>query len=404
MEEPLIRVLAEMEMTGVYVDMEALNGIAQSLREELASLEHSVCEMAGVPDLNVHSPKQLGEVLFDKLKLNAQAKTTGKTKQYSTSEDTLLSLKDKHPIIDAILELRGVKKLLSTYVEALPELINPQTHRIHTSFNQAVTATGRLSSTNPNLQNIPIRDAKGREVRRAFSTAFEDRCILSADYSQVELRIMAHLSRDEHMMEAFKKGQDVHTATAARIYQLPLEEVTREQRSHAKTANFGIIYGISAFGLAQRLGISRTDAKALIDGYFASYPGVKTYMETVVREAREKGYVETVLGRKRILRDIQSTNPVVRGFAERNAINAPIQGSSADIIKVAMVRIHKRLKEDNFKSKMILQVHDELVFEADKTELEALKTMVVAEMQSAWIMRVPLLAEAGSGKNWLEAH
>lgn len=403
-EEPLIRVLAEMEMTGVYVDMDALETIAGSLRQELIELEKQVCDMAGEPNLNVHSPKQLGDILFGKLKLDGQARTTGKTKQYSTSEETLLALKDKHPIVEAILSMRGVKKLLSTYVEALPELINPRTRRIHTSFNQAVTATGRLSSTNPNLQNIPIRDAKGREVRKAFSTPSADRCILSADYSQIELRIMAHLSEDEHLIEAFGQGLDIHTATAARIYQVSLDQVSKAQRSHAKTANFGIIYGISAFGLAQRLGISRSEAKALIDGYFVSYPKVKIYMDTAIREAREKGYVETILGRKRILRDIQSANPVVRGYAERNAINAPIQGSSADLIKLAMVRIHRRLQAEHFVSKMILQVHDELVFEADIQELEALKAVVMEEMQAALSLRVPLLAEAGVGKNWLEAH
>ena len=367
----------------------------------MKQIEEEVHQIAGT-DFNIASPKQVGEVLFDKLKIVDKAKKT-KTGQYVTSEDVLESLRGKHEIVGKILEHRGLKKLLGTYVDALPKLINPKTGHIHTSFNQTVTATGRLSSSNPNLQNIPIRNEDGKEIRKAFIP--DEGCeFFSADYSQIELRIMAHLSEDPHLIEAFQKDQDIHAATAAKIYKEKIENVTREQRNKAKTANFGIIYGISVFGLAERLNVDRKEAKALIDGYFSNYPNVKMYMETSIQAAKEKGYIETIFKRKRFLPDINSHNAVVRGYAERNAINAPIQGSAADIIKVAMIRIYQRFQEENIRSKMILQVHDELNFSVYPEEKERVQQIVLTEMESAYQMKVPLKADCGWGKNWLEAH
>jgi DNA polymerase-1 len=341
-------------------------------------------------------------ILFIKLKIDPKAKPS-KQGGYSTSEDVLTKLINRHPIVPLILEYRGLKKLLSTYINALPELINSRTGKIHTSFNQTVTATGRLSSSNPNLQNIPIRDDNGKEIRKAFIPD-EEELFFSADYSQIELRIMAHLSKDENMIKAFLSGEDIHAATASKIFGLPISEVTSDMRRKAKTANFGIIYGISAFGLSERLNISRTEAKALIDGYFASFPAVKEYMEKSIAVAREKGYVETITGRRRVLQDINSNNSIVRGYAERNAINAPIQGSAADIIKIAMIRVANRIKSEKLGAKMIIQVHDELNFSVPASELEQLKTIVTEEMSAAYQMSVPLIADTGSGKNWLEAH
>lgn len=400
-ECPLIYVLADMEWTGVRLDLEALKELSVELTEELTRIEEKIIRMAGI-SFNVNSPKQIGEVLFEQMKIIENPKKT-KTGQYSTSESELEKLRNKHPIIEKILEHRGLKKLLSTYIDAFPQLINRQTGKIHTSFNQSVTATGRLSSTNPNLQNIPIRDERGKEMRKVFIP--DKGCFfLSADYSQIELRIMAHLSKDKNMTEAFNSGYDIHAATASKIYNLPLNEVTSDMRRKAKTANFGIIYGISVFGLSERLNIPRSEAKELIDGYFATYPEVKRYMEQSIGTAQEKGYVETIFGRKRFLSDINSRNTVVRGYAERNAINAPIQGSAADIIKVAMIRIFKRLEEEGLKSKMILQVHDELNFNVIANELERVKKIVIEEMEAAYPLRVPLKTDCGVGENWLEAH
>ena len=345
----------------------------------------------------------MGEVLFDKLQLDSKAKKT-KTGGYSTSEEVLEKLRSKHPIVDKLLEYRGIKKLLSTYIDALPELINPTTGKIHTSYNQAVTATGRLSSTNPNLQNIPVRDEMGREIRKAFIADNEECIFFSADYSQIELRIMAHLSGDPHMIDAFCEGEDIHAATAAKIYGLSPAEVSSDMRRKAKTANFGIIYGISVFGLAERLDIPRGEAKELIDGYFKSYPRIREYMDESIRAAKEKGYVETLFKRKRFLPDINSHNAIVRGYAERNAINAPIQGSAADIIKLAMIHIHQRFEEENLRSRMILQVHDELNFNVWKDELEKVKEIVLDGMEQVIKLRVPLIADYGEGENWLVAH
>lgn len=401
-EMPLVAVLADMERTGIKLDTEALRQSSETLTAELDVLEKEIIELAG-ETFNINSTKQVGEILFDKLKIVDKAKKT-KTGSYSTSEEVLTKLKSKHPIVEKILDYRGIKKLLSTYVDALPLLINPHTGKIHTSFNQTVTATGRLSSTNPNIQNIPIRDEMGREIRKAFVPDSDECVFLSADYSQIELRIMAHLSGDTHMIEAFQKGEDIHAATAAKIYDIPIQEVTGDMRRKAKTANFGIIYGISVFGLSERLNIPRSESKELIDGYFNSYPGVKEYMDESILKAKEKGYVETIFNRRRYLPDINSQNAIVRGYAERNAINAPIQGSAADIIKLAMVRIYRRLEEKQLKSKMILQVHDELNFNVYKDELEIVKTIVKEEMERVIELKVPLLAECGVGNNWLEAH
>jgi DNA polymerase-1 len=400
-EMPLVPVLAYMERNGVRIDTEALKETSRHFTARMNQIEEEVHRLAGV-EFNIASPKQVGEVLFDRLKIVDKPKKT-KTGQYVTSEEVLESLKGKHEIVEKILEHRGLKKLLGTYIDALPQLINPETGHIHTSFNQTVTATGRLSSSNPNLQNIPVRNEDGKEIRKAFIP--DEGCeFFSADYSQIELRIMAHLSGDPHMIEAFRANQDIHAATAAKIYKEKLEDVTREQRSKAKTANFGIIYGISVFGLAERLGIDRKEAKELIDGYFENYPHVKEYMDSSIQSARQKGYIETVFHRRRYLPDINSRNAVVRGYAERNAINAPIQGSAADIIKVAMIRIYRRFREEGIRSKMILQVHDELNFSVVPEEKEKVQQIVIAEMESAYKMKVPLLADCGWGKNWLEAH
>lgn len=400
-EMPLVPVLARMEMNGVRVDTESLAETSRQFAERMSTIEKEIHEMAGM-DFNISSPKQVGEVLFDKLKIVDKAKKT-KTGQYVTSEDVLQNLKSRHPIVEKILDYRGYKKLLSTYVDSLPQLINPKTGHIHTSYNQAVTSTGRLSSSDPNLQNIPIRDENGKEVRKAFIP--DEGCeFFSADYSQIELRIMAHLSQDENMIEAFTQGYDIHAATAAKIYKIPIEEVTADQRRKAKTANFGIIYGITVFGLAERMEVSRAEAKELIDGYFATYPKVREYMDISIQMARERGYTETMFSRRCMLPDINSHNAVVRGYAERNAINTPIQGSAADIIKIAMVRIDRRMQAENMRSKMILQVHDELNFSVFPEEKERLQKMVVEEMESACQMSVPLIADCGWGKNWLEAH
>ena len=400
-EMPLVPVLAYMERNGVRIDTDALKETSRHFTARMNQIEEEVHQLAGM-EFNIASPKQVGEVLFDRLKIVEKAKKT-KTGQYVTSEEVLESLRGKHEIVGKILEHRGLKKLLGTYIDALPQLINPATGRIHTSFNQTVTATGRLSSSNPNLQNIPIRNEDGKEIRKAFIPD-EGSEFFSADYSQIELRIMAHLSNDPHMIEAFQKDQDIHAATAAKIYKVKLEEVTREQRSKAKTANFGIIYGISVFGLAERLNVDRKEAKALIDGYFENYPNVKAYMDQSIQEAREKGYIETIFKRKRYLPDINSKNAVVRGYAERNAINAPIQGSAADIIKVAMIRIYQRFQEEGIHSKMILQVHDELNFSVLPEEKEKVQQIVISEMEAAYKMKAPLRADHGWGHNWLEAH
>jgi len=400
-EMPLVKVLAEMEFTGVGLDTFSLAQSSENMSLRLTNIENEIQNIAGVK-FNVNSPKQLGEILFEKLEIGEKPKKT-KTGQYSTSEENLESLKSKHPIIDLILEQRGLKKLLSTYIDALPLLINPKTGNLHTSFNQAITSTGRLSSSNPNLQNIPIRDEIGKEIRKAFIPE-PDQYFFSADYSQIELRLMAHLSQDPNMIEAFNSNKDIHAATASKIYKTPIEEVTQDMRRKAKTANFGIIYGISVFGLAERMNVSRTEAKTLIDGYFETYPLVKKYMEKSIIEAKENGWVQTMYNRKRYLPDIHSQNAVVRGYAERNAINAPIQGTAADIIKIAMVNIQKSIERNKLKAKMILQVHDELNFTVPKEELELLKNIVINEMESAVKLSVPLKADTGYGLNWLEAH
>ena len=400
-ELPLIYVLADMEYTGVRLDKEALGEYSKTLTQELQNIETKIFKEAG-SEFNINSAKQVGEVLFDKLKIVDKPKKT-KTGQYVTSEETLESIKDAHPVVGQILEYRGLKKLLSTYIDALPLLISSLDNKVHTSYNQTVTATGRLSSSNPNLQNIPIREAQGKEIRKAFIA--DEGCIFfSADYSQIELRIMAHLSQDPTMIEAFNSGEDIHTATAAKIYKLPINEVTGDMRRKAKTANFGIIYGISVFGLAERLSIPRGEAKELIDGYFTTYPKVKEYMDKSISVARENNHVETVFGRKRYLPDINSRNTTVRGYAERNAINAPIQGSAADIIKVAMNRIFERFEQSGLKSKMILQVHDELNFNVIESEMAQVQSIVIEEMENAYKLAVPLKADCGKGKNWLEAH
>jgi DNA polymerase-1 len=400
-EMPLVPVLVELETNGVLLDTAALQQSSEHFTATMKQMESEIYQLAG-GEFNVSSPKQVGEVLFEKLKIVEKPKKT-KTGQYVTSEEVLESLRHKHPVIEKILEYRGLKKLLGTYIDALPQLINPRTGRIHTSFNQTVTATGRLSSSNPNLQNIPIRDDNGKEIRKAFIP--DEGCsFFSADYSQIELRIMAHLSGDKNMIEAFKSGHDIHAATAAKIYKVEIGDVTSDMRRKAKTANFGIIYGISVFGLAERLGIERKEAKELIDGYFATYPDIKGYMDRSISEARENGYVETIYNRKRYLPDINSHNAVVRGYAERNAINAPIQGSAADIIKVAMVNIYRRFRKENIKAKMILQVHDELNFSVPDDEKQKVEQIVLEEMERAYPMRVPLKADSGWGNNWLEAH
>ena len=401
LEMPLVAVLAEMERNGVCLDTAALHETSGKFTRLMEDLEKEIHALAGM-EFNIASPKQVGEVLFDRLQITSKPKKT-KTGQYVTSEDVLESLRSKHPIVEKILEHRGVKKLLGTYVDALPLLINPRTGHIHTSFNQTITTTGRLSSSNPNLQNIPVRDAMGKEVRKAFVSCPGD-LFFSADYSQIELRIMAHLSQDANLIDAFMQGHDIHTATAAKIFKKELSEVTADERRKAKTANFGIIYGISAFGLAERMGVSRTEAKQLIDEYFITYPGVKAYMDRSIAMAREEGFTTTLWQRRCYLPDINSHNATVRGYAERNAINAPIQGTAADIIKVAMVRIHKRMQAEGVQSRMILQVHDELNFSVPPHEKETIQRIVIEEMQAAAQLRVPLIADCGWGENWLEAH
>jgi len=401
-EMPLIPVLMKMEHQGVKLDVDALNIFAEELREDIIRTEADIFSLAGT-EFNISSPRQLGEVLFDRLKIISDPKRT-KTKQYATGEEILTELKDKHPVVSKILEHRSLKKLLTTYVSALPKLVKPGTGKIHTSFNQALVTTGRLSSVNPNLQNIPVREERGREIRKAFIPEKKGNIFFSADYSQIELRLMAHLSGDKQMIEAFVRNEDIHTATAAKIYKLDPKDVSKEMRSKAKTANFGIIYGISAFGLAQRMRISRSEARSLIDGYFENYPGVREYMNKSISMAREQGFVETMFGRRRYLPDILSRNSVVRGNAERNAINSPIQGSAADIIKIAMIRIQEFLDKEQFHSSMILQVHDELNFDVIPEELDRLKTMVVKEMENATSLQVPITVDWGEGANWLEAH
>lgn len=400
-ELPLSAVLREMEQAGVRIDVDMLKKAEDQLNGELQVLEQQIYASAEAT-FNINSPKQVGEVLFDQLKLDAKAKKS-KTGQYSTSEEVLLALKPKHPVVGMILEYRELKKLISTYISALPTYINAETGKIHTTYNQTVTATGRLSSSNPNLQNLPIRSERGQLIRQAVIP--DEGCVfLSADYSQIELRLMAHFSQDPHLVEAFRSGQDVHAATAAKIFNVPIEEVTKDQRRQAKTANFGIIYGISAFGLAQQLDCSRSEAKALIDGYFAAFPGVIDYIERQKELAREQGYAITLFGRKRYLPDIVSHNATVRSFAERNAVNSPIQGTAADIIKMAMVTIHRRLKEEGLKAQMIMQVHDELNFNVPMDEVDRVREIVVSEMQNVVHLTVPLIADCGVGRNWLDAH
>ncbi len=400
-ELPLVKVLASMELAGARIDVKALHDYSIALTEQMNRLETECHQLAGVP-FNTASPAQVGEVLFDHLKIDPKAKKT-KTGQYSTTEDILLKLRDRHPLIDKILELRGIRKLLSTYVNALPALINPATGRIHTTYNQTVTATGRLSSTNPNLQNIPVRNDEGKEIRRAFIPA-DGNVFFSADYSQIELRLVADLSHDQTMLDAFAHGHDIHAITAARIYHKPLEQVTGDERRKAKTANFGILYGISAFGLAQRLNIPRDEAKMLIDGYYATFPQVRDYIDRSIAQAREKGYVTTLYGRRRMLPDINSRNAVVRGFSERNAINAPIQGTAADVIKLAMVRIYQRFQDEGIQSRMILQVHDELNFDVLPSELDRVQRIVIEEMEGVYQGNVKLTASHGAATNWLDAH
>ena len=400
-ELPLVRVLASMELAGARIDVKSLNEYSVFLTEQMNRLESECHQLAGM-NFNTASPAQVGEVLFDRLKIDPKAKKT-KTGQYSTTEEVLLKLQDRHPLVDKILKLRGIRKLLSTYVNALPALINPSTGRIHTTYNQTVTATGRLSSTNPNLQNIPVRTDDGKEIRRAFIPA-DGNVFFSADYSQIELRLVADLSHDKTMIDAFANDHDIHAITASRIYHKPLELVTSDERRKAKTANFGILYGISAFGLAQRLNIPRDEAKMLIDGYYTTFPQVRDYIDRSIAQAREKGYVTTLYGRRRMLPDINSRNAVVRGFSERNAINAPIQGTAADVIKLAMVRIYKRFHDEGIKSQMILQVHDELNFDVIPSELEQVERIVIEEMEGVYQGQVRLTASHGAASNWLDAH
>ena len=403
MEEPLLKVLSKMERNGVRVDLGSLKDFTEHLRQEMLEREARIREMAGDPSLNISSPKQVGTVLFEKLKLSDKPKKNNNG-TYSTEESTLLDLADKHPIVDEILEYRAVRKLLSTYIEPFPGFIEPSDGKVHTTFNQALTATGRLSSSNPNLQNIPIRSDRGREIRKAFVPSTPDGLILSADYSQIELRIMAHLSCDQHLISAFKQGVDIHTATAEKIFGIPHEQVTADQRRIAKTANFGIMYGISAFGLAQRLRISRKEAQKIIDDYFAGFPSILSFIEDTKAAARETGYVETIFGRRRYIPDINSKNGTMRALAERNAVNAPIQGTSADIIKMAMIEVDKSMTEAGMKSRMVLQIHDELVFDAVPEEIGELRRIVIDRMENVVKLSVPLTVECNYGKNWLEAH
>lgn len=402
-EEPLMHVLEKMELAGVKVDLAQLGEFAEELRKEMNEREARIREMAEMPELNISSPRQIGELLFDKLKLDPKAKKTARG-SYTTDEATLTALSDKHPIIEEILEFRAVKKLLSTYIEPFPMFVNKQTGRVHTTFNQALTATGRLSSSNPNLQNIPIRTERGKEIRKAFVAGSADGLIVSADYSQIELRIMAHLSQDQHLIQAFRNGVDVHAATAEKIFGVPHEEVTADQRRVAKTANFGIMYGISSFGLSQRLGISRSEAKKLIDDYFNAFPAIRSFIDDTIAAARENGYVETIFGRRRYLPDINAKNATVRALAERNAVNAPIQGTAADIIKLAMIGVDRKMAEEGLKSKMVLQIHDELLFDTISSEREKLMSIVKEQMEHVTELSVPLTVECNYGKNWLEAH
>jgi len=401
-ELPLVEVLSAMEQEGINLNTAFLKNFEKELETDIDLLEKRIFDQAG-EEFNLASPKQLGPILFEKLKLVDKPKKT-KTGQYSTAEDVLSYLAKDHQIVEDILNWRSLNKLQSTYVKALPEEINPKTNRVHTVYNQAVAATGRLSSNQPNLQNIPVRTERGQQVRKAFIPRDENHVLLAADYSQIELRIIAALSKDPAMVEAFQKGEDIHATTAAKVFGVPLEEVSREQRSNAKTVNFGIVYGVSAFGLSQQTNLSRSESKELIEAYYASYPHLKAYMSKQVDFARENGYVETVLGRRRYLKDINSQNAIVRGAAERNAVNAPIQGSAADIIKIAMINIHKRMKAETWASKMLLQVHDELVFDVPITEVDTLKKMVKYEMENAFTLDVPLVVDIGVGDNWLEAH
>ncbi|MBE7179082.1 MAG: DNA polymerase I, partial [Mucilaginibacter polytrichastri] len=401
-ENPLIYVLADVEFEGVRIDRDTLSTISQQLASDIKTLEQTVYEKCGGP-FNISSPKQLGDVLFLKLKLDEKAKKT-KTGQFQTGEDVLMALAHKHDVVRDIVDYRQLLKLKSTYVDALPQLINPKTGRVHTSYNQAVAATGRLSSNNPNLQNIPIRTERGREVRKAFIARDADHVLLSADYSQIELRIIAEISQDENMLDAFSKGLDIHTATAAKVYDLALEEVESSHRRNAKAVNFGIIYGQSAFGLSQSLGIPRSEAGEIIAEYFKQYAGIKKYMSDTMNFARENGYVQTLMGRRRYLRDINSANQTVRGFAERNAINAPIQGSAADMIKIAMLNIHRELKAQKLGAKMTMQVHDELVFDVPRTEVARVKPIIEEHMKNAIQTKVPIVVEIGEGDNWLAAH
>ena len=402
-EGPLIYVLEEMEREGVKVDENQLNHYSKELGKEMEALQAEILEMAGM-QFNINSPKQLGELLFEHLQLDPNAKKTQKSQQYSTNEEVLTRLAQKHPIARKVLDYRSVQKLKSTYVDALPDLINPRTGRVHTSYQQAVAATGRLSSTNPNLQNIPIRTEKGRRIREAFIPAGEGYALLAADYSQVELRLMAAMSEDPAMIRAFQNGEDIHASTAAKIYKVPPESVTDDMRRNAKTVNFGIIYGISAYGLSQRLNIPRAEASEVIDSYFNEYPQVKAYMDSQVAYARRHGHVKTLFGRQRTLRDINSSNATQRGFTERNAINSPIQGTAADLIKKAMVDIHQALKQGGFQSKMTMQVHDELIFDAKQDEVAELRPIISEKMQQALDLSVQLEVEIGVGPNWLEAH
>lgn len=402
-EEPLMHVLEKMELAGVKVDLAQLGEFAEELRKEMNEREARIRDMAEMPELNISSPRQIGELLFDKLKLDPKAKKTARG-SYTTDEATLTALSDKHPIIEEILEFRAVKKLLSTYIEPFPMFVNKQTGRVHTTFNQALTATGRLSSSNPNLQNIPIRTERGKEIRKAFVAGSADGLIVSADYSQIELRIMAHLSQDQHLIQAFRNGMDVHAATAEKIFGVPHEEVTADQRRVAKTANFGIMYGISSFGLSQRLGISRGEAKKLIDDYFNAFPAIRSFIDDTIAAARENGYVETIFGRRRYLPDINAKNATVRALAERNAVNAPIQGTAADIIKLAMIGVDRKMAEEGLKSKMVLQIHDELLFDTISSEREKLMSIVKEQMEHVTELSVPLTVECNYGKNWLEAH
>jgi DNA polymerase-1 len=401
-EMPLVHVLTVMELEGIRLDADFLKSLTQDLTQDILNLEKTIFELAQA-DFNLASPQQLGRILFEHLKIGGKPRKT-KTGQYATGEEVLAELVKEHPIIQNILDWRQLVKLKNTYVETLPETVNPQTGRIHTTFLQAVAATGRLSSNEPNLQNIPIRTERGRQVRKAFVARNEDYILLDADYSQIELRIIAALSGETNMIQAFKNGEDIHRSTASKVYHIPLDEVTKEQRSNAKTVNFGIIYGVSAFGLSQQTDMNRTEAKELIDAYYETYPMLRKYINEQIHLARERGYVETILGRKRYLNNINSQNAVVRSAEERNAINAPIQGSAADIIKLAMIQIQKLLEEGNYQSKMLLQVHDELVFDIYKPELEVLQPLIKTTMENAFTLAVPLEVDMGVGLNWLEAH